>query len=255
MKNPFKALTKFDICLWVVAFATIILTFFLTRSQDYMTLVSSITGITMLMFIVKGNVVGQFLTVIFSVCYGIVSYFTKYYGEMITYLGMSTPAAIYAIVTWLRHPYKDSSSISIAKLNTKKVTIVGVISAAVTVAFYFILRALGTSNLAISTVSVALSMMAACFTVLRSPFYGLAYACNDIVRIVLWSMVAATDTSCLPIVVCFCLFFIYDTYGFINWTRMKKKQNAATAQPAEELPAQPSEEQSEQQPENNTQTN
>ncbi|MDE7107430.1 MAG: nicotinamide riboside transporter PnuC, partial [Clostridiales bacterium] len=89
MKNPFKVLNKFDICLWVAALAIILLTFFLTSSHDYMTLASSITGITMLMFIVKGNVVGQFLTVAFSVCYGIVSYFTKYYGEMITYLGMS----------------------------------------------------------------------------------------------------------------------------------------------------------------------
>ncbi|MDE7406563.1 MAG: nicotinamide riboside transporter PnuC [Clostridiales bacterium] len=230
MKNPFKALNKFDICLWVAAFTAIILTFFLIGSNDYMTLVSSITGITMLMFIVKGNVVGQFLTVIFSVCYGIVAYFTKYYGEMITYLGMSTPAAIYAIVTWLRHPYKDSSSISIAKLNAKKVSIVGVISAVVTVAFYFILRALGTTNLAVSTVSVALSMIAACFTILRSPFYGLAYACNDIVRIALWAMVAANNISCLPIIVCFSLFFIYDTYGFINWMRMRKKQTADETQ-------------------------
>lgn len=225
MKNIFKTLNKFDIILWVAAFTAILLTFFLTGSKDYMTLASSITGITMLMFIVKGNVIGQFLTVIFAVCYGVVSYFMKYYGEMITYLGMSTPAAIYAIVTWLKHPYKDSSSISVAKLNAKKIAIVGAISAAVTVAFFFILRELGTSNLAISTVSVALSMTAACFTILRSPLYGLAYACNDIVRIVLWSLVVATNITSLPIVVCFSLFFIYDTYGFINWTIMRKKQN------------------------------
>ena len=255
IKNPFKVLTKFDVCLWVAAFTAILLTFFLTKSKDYMTLASSITGKTMLMFIVKGNVVGQFLTVAFSVCYGIVSYFTKYYGEMITYLGMSTPAAIYAIVTWLRHPFKDGASISVATLNAKKVAIVGAISAAVTVAFFFILRALGTSNLAISTVSVALSMIAACFTILRSPFYGLAYACNDVVRIVLWSMVAATDITCLPIVMCFSLFFIYDTYGFINWTRMKKKQAAAAPQlqtepteSAQEQPQQPTDDDTTEQP-------
>lgn len=230
MKNPFKSLNKFDICLWVAAFTAIMLTFFLTSSRDYMTLASSITGITMLMFIVKGNVVGQFLTVIFAVCYGIVSYFTGYYGEMITYLGMSTPAAIYAIVTWLRHPYKDSASISVAKLNAKKLSIVGAISAVVTVAFFFILRALNTTNLAISTVSVAISMTAACFTILRSPYYGLAYACNDIVRIVLWALVAVSDSSCVPIIVCFSLFFVYDTYGFINWMIMRKKQNADTAE-------------------------
>ena len=224
MKNVFRIFNKFDICLWTVSVVSIVLAFSLSSRHDYFTLVSSVVGVSSLMFIVKGNVVGQFLVVIFAVFYGIVSYFFKYYGEMITYLGMSAPAAVCAIISWLRHPFKDKTQVAVGTLNAKKIAFVCIFSAAVTVAFYFILRALDTTNLAISTVSVTTSMLAACLTFLRSPFYGLAYACNDIVLIVMWILATVNDISYLPMVICFVLFLVYDIYGFFNWLSMRKKQ-------------------------------
>lgn len=234
MKNVFKIFNKFDICLWAISVATIVLVFSLSPSRDYLTLASSITGVSALMFIVKGNVIGQFLVVIFAVFYGVVSYFFKYYGEMITYLGMSAPAAVFAIVSWLRHPFKDRSQVAVGTLNAKKITAVCAVSAAVTVAFYFILKALGTTNLIISTVSVTTSMLAACLTFLRSPLYGIAYSLNDIVLIVMWVLATVKDISYLPMVLCFALFLVYDLYGFFSWTLMRKKQNADTAQTPQE---------------------
>ena len=225
MKKVFKIFNIFDICLWIVSVVSIVLAFTLSPRRDYFTLASSITGITALMFIVKGNVIGQFIVVVFAVLYGIVSYYFKYYGEMITYLAMSAPAAICAIVSWLRHPYKDNSQVKVGTLSAKKIAIMCIISAAVTVAFYFILRALGTANLAVSTLSVTTSMLASCLTFLRSPLYGIAYACNDIVLIVLWMMATVKDISYLPMVMCFILFLIYDLYGFLSWSLMRKRQS------------------------------
>jgi len=99
----------------------------------------------------------------------------------------------------------------------------------VTAAFYFILRALNTANLIPSTVSVTTSFVAVYLTARRSPFYALGYAANDIVLIVLWSMAAAQDISCLSVVICFAVFFINDMYGFINWMRMQRRQQQESA--------------------------
>ena len=233
MKKILKIFNIFDICLWAVSVLSIVLAFSLSARRDYFTLASSVTGVTALMFIVKGNVIGQFLVVIFAVFYGIVSYFFKYYGEMITYLAMSAPAAICAIVSWLRHPFKDHSQVAVGTLNAKKMGIVCLIAVAATVAFYFILMALGTTNLVISTVSVTTSVLAACLTFLRSPFYGLAYACNDVVLIVLWLLATAKDISYLPMVLCFVLFLVYDLYGFFSWSLMKKRQRDGKAESGE----------------------
>ena len=45
-----------------------------------------------------------------------------------------------------------------------------------TVGFYFILRALGTANLLVSTASVATSFLAAMLAACRNPYYALVYA-------------------------------------------------------------------------------
>ncbi|MBD5132093.1 MAG: nicotinamide mononucleotide transporter [Clostridiales bacterium] len=224
MKNVFKLFNKFDIILWVFSVAAIVVSFVVCGARDYLTLVSSITGVTALIFIVKGNVIGQILTMIFAVFYGVVSYFFGYYGEMITYLGMSAPAALVATISWLRNPYKDSAQVKVGKLTRVKVIVMIILATVVTVAFYFILDAINTTNLITSTISVTTSFIAAALTFLRIPLYGLAYAANDIVLIVLWVLASIENVGYIPMIVCFTLFFVYDVYGFISWTRMKNKQ-------------------------------
>ena len=90
--------------------------------------------------------------------------------------------------------------------------------------FYFILRALGNASLGVSTLSVTTSFLASALTFLRSPYYALAYAANDIVLIVLWVIASFADTSYIPMTVCFVMFFANDMYGFYNWRRMEKCQ-------------------------------
>ena len=111
MKNPFRDLTKFEFGLWLSSVIVVSLSYILSGAGDVMTALSSLTGVTALIFVAKGYVIGQVLCLIFSVFYGIVSFFFGYYGEMITYLGMSAPAALMAVISWIRHPYKDSKTV------------------------------------------------------------------------------------------------------------------------------------------------
>jgi len=189
-----------------------------------MTLCASLIGVTALIFIAKGYVIGQAMCIGFSVLYGIISFRYSYYGEMITYLCMSTPIAVAAVISWIRHPYKDTPEVTVSRVTKKQMTFALVLTCAVTLAFYFILRALGTANLIISTVSVATSFLAAYLTFLRSPYYGLAYGANDIVLIVLWILAAIEDISYLPMIFCFVMFLANDIYGFLNWRQMRKRQ-------------------------------
>lgn len=177
-----------------------------------------------MIFVSKGHPVGQVITVIFSVFYGIVSYTFRYYGEMITYLCMSAPIAVWALVSWLRHPYRGKSEVRVNTLSKREWALFLTAAVVITVAFYFILKALRTANLWVSVFSVFTSFIAAYLTVRRSRFYAFAYAANDIVLIVLWSLASYEALSYLPMVVCFAAFFAADIYGFLNWTKMIKNQ-------------------------------
>ena len=220
-----------ELTLWGLSCAAIVTAFCIWDRVQFLTLAASLVGVTALIFCAKGNPAGQALVIVFSVMYGILSFQARYYGELITYAGMSAPMAVYALVTWLRHPYAGNrAEVRVNDLRGREYALMFVLAAAVTAAFYFILRAFHTANLIPSTVSVTTSFLAVYLTARRSPFYALAYAANDAVLIVLWSLMAAEDLSALSMVICFCAFLLNDVYGFLNWMRMRRRQAAQAVQ-------------------------
>ena len=92
--NPFADLTPFERGLWCTSVAVIILSAVLMGGADLFSVIASLIGVTALIFVAKGYVIGQILTVVFAVFYGVISFGQQYYGEMITYLGRSSPMAI-----------------------------------------------------------------------------------------------------------------------------------------------------------------
>lgn len=220
----FSILTPFEWGLWLVSSAMVVVSHLLSPDGNVLSLIASLIGAAALIFVAKGHIAGQLLTVVFAVFYGIISFHFRYYGEMITYLCMSAPMALMAVVSWIKHPYRDTDEVEVSALSRRKIIALVVATVATTTVFYFILGALDTASLLISTLSVTTSFLAAALTYLRSPYYALAYAANDIVLIVLWVIAAAKAPSYFSMVMCFVMFLLNDIYGFVNWKRMKKRQ-------------------------------
>lgn len=229
MKTYLRGLTKFEIILWLTSVCAIALSFAASGGGDWLTAVASLIGVTALIFVAKGDVLGQILTVIFAVFYGIISFFFRYYGEMITYLCMTAPIAVLTIISWLRHPYKGTREVAVGHLTRRQVWIMIISALSTTTAFYFILRALGNANLILSTVSVTTSFVASYLTFCRSEYYALGYAANDIVLVGLWVSAALHDISYLPMVTCFVMFLANDIYGYCSWKKMRRRQSCDKA--------------------------
>lgn len=225
VKGLISYFSKFEIILWSFSVLSIIISFIVFDRSNYLTLCASLIGVTSLIFCAKGNPFGQILMIIFSIIYGIISYSFSYFGEMITYLGMTLPMSVFALVSWLRNLYKESKSeVAVAKLKKKDIPLIIISALVVTIAFYFILKHFNTANLLPSTFSVTTSFIAAFLTYKRSPFFALAYATNDIVLIVLWVLATKEDISYISVIICFVVFLFNDLYGFSNWLRMQKRQ-------------------------------
>lgn len=227
MKKLFSSLTPFEWGLWGASLLLVSASFALSPTRDALSFIASLIGVSALIFVSKGQVAGQILTVVFALFYGAISLPFHYYGEAITYLGMSAPMAIAATVSWIKNPSRDGREVAVGRMTPKKTLLLFLATGIVTVLFYFVLRALGNANLLVSTLSVTTSFLAAALTFLRSPYYACAYAANDVVLIVLWIAAAAQDISSLPMVACFTAFLANDLYGFINWRRMERRQAKA----------------------------
>lgn len=221
-KNYF---TKSEKLLWGLSAALIVLSFWLFDRGSYLTPIASLVGATSLIFNAKGNPFGQLLMIIFSLLYGIISYGAAYYGEMITYLGMTMPMAVVALVSWMKNPYNgNKAQVKVNVISKREAAIMSLLAAVVTVIFYFVLKSFSTAKLLPGTVSVTTSFLAVYLTFRRSPYFALAYAANDIVLIILWALASVEDIKCISVVVCFMAFLANDIYGFVSWQGMKKRQ-------------------------------
>lgn len=221
-----KYFSKTEIALWCLSVTFIIASFCIFDRENYLTFFASLIGVTSLIFNAKGNPFGQFLMVVFSLLYGIISFTFAYYGEMITYLGMTMPMAVFALVSWLRNPYNgNKAEVKVNTISKMETKLMMVLAAVVTILFYFVLEHFETANIVPSTLSVTTSFLAVYLTFRRSPYFALAYAANDIVLIILWVMASICDTRYISVVVCFIAFLINDIYGYVSWQNMKRRQN------------------------------
>ncbi len=223
--------TTFEKILWLSSVVTVILSFAIFQSFDLLACITTLLGVTSLIFLAKGHVAGQVIIVVFSLLYAYISFTFAYYGEMITYLGMTAPMAALATVQWLKNPYEEGKNqVKVADVTRWQMLKCAVFSAVVTIVFYFILRYFNTANLWISTLSIATSFVAMYLTYLRSQWYAFAYGLNDIVLIALWTLASLENITYLTMAVCFLLFLVNDIYGFINWKKMKIGQRETEKQ-------------------------
>lgn len=165
--------------------------------------------------------------IVFSILYGVISFRFHYWGEMITYLGMTLPMAVWSTVTWLKNPSKENGSeVAIQTLARRHLAALAASTVAVAAVFYYILKLLDTPNLFFSTVSIITSFLAAALTMLRSSYYAVGYAANDVVLIVLWVMASMENPAYIPVAVNFTIFLLNDLYGFISWKKREVLQTA-----------------------------
>lgn len=219
MNNPIKSLTKKEWCLWMGSLLIVMISNALTGDIDLITMIAACVGITSLIFAAKGNVWSQILMILFSILYGIISWRFHYWGEMITYLGMTMPMAIWSTITWIKNPAQNGKEVAIQKLKPKHVLGIIVSGVIVTWSFYLLLNMLDTPNIVFSTISITTSFLAATLTMLRSSYYALGYASNDIILIALWALASIENPAYIPVVVNFIIFFFNDMYGFVCWKK------------------------------------
>lgn len=117
---------------------------------------------------------------------------------------------------------KREKEVAIQRLTKKHIILLVVSGVIVTAVFYKILAVFSTPNIVFSTISVTTSFFAASLTMLRSSYYAVGYAANDVVLIVLWILVSIKEPRYLSVTVIFVIFLFFDLYGFISWKKREK---------------------------------
>jgi len=93
---------------------------------------------------------------------------------------MTMPMAIFALISWLKNPYKkNKAEVKVNRLKKGEPVFMWIATAIITLIFYFILSAFHTKNIIPSTISVTTSFLAVYLTFRRNPFYAIGYVSCD----------------------------------------------------------------------------
>lgn len=223
IKDSFKNLNKLELTILLTSEIIIILTFLCNKEKNILSLISSMLGGICLIFLAKGDYFGHIISIIFSITYIIIAYQCKYYGEIFIYLILMIPLSIISIIVWKKNQAKEHV-VKVKKITKKDTLLIIIITILMGIIFYFILKALKTNNLIISTISVMTSLSASILSIKRTPYYAIMYIVNDLVLITMWTLITIDDFSYLPNVICFITFLINDIYALINWKKLEKEQ-------------------------------
>ena len=224
MKKFFKDWSIFELIL-LLGSPLVILVVGIVFKSDALTMIASIVGIMCALFLAKGLVLGQFLGIAIVILYSIVSYKNGFYGELLIYLVIMLPMYIWGIVEWLKHKNGETKSVEVNSIKWKEWLIVSLCSVALFVGGYFLLKALNTNELIVSTLSIVDNIFAVYLLARRSKYGFISYIINDLILIALWGIpVIQGNWLLLPMLINPIVNLINDTYGVINWTRMQKSQ-------------------------------
>ena len=94
------------------------------------------------------------------------------------------------------------------------------------VGVYFLLKAFNTAYLVVSTIATMCGMLSGYLSIRRCEFNFLMYAVSNMITIVLWCLsIMQNSLVNLPILVAFCVQFLLNCFGLLNWIRIKRLQS------------------------------
>ena len=224
--------TKFEIALWLFSIISIIACFMIFDSSSYFTMISSIIGVTSIILCSKGNYYGEILMVIFSILYCIISYFFRYFSEIITYAFMTLPMSVLTYYSWSKNQFKEGKNEVklVGSISKKDTVLLIILTVIVTFSLHILLKIFNTRNLIVSTISLPTSFVAVFLSYKRNYYFAFWYALNDVVLIVLWFLASLVEVRYVSVMLCFIIFLVNDTYCFINLRKIHKNQEMITNQ-------------------------
>jgi len=191
--------------------------------NDFFTVFASIVGLINVSLLTMGLSCSYIFGISSCLLYPIPSYKSKLYGEVILYLLILLPIRIYGVISWLKHKNKKTKSVAIEDITKKETMILSIVAITMFVLFCLLLKVLDTRQVIFSSLSIVFSFVATYLLARRSKYGFASYLVIDVITTILWAIpLIKGDTNSITMFVAPLMWFVIDTYGFINW---KKQQN------------------------------
>ena len=189
---------------------------------------SSVTMIASLLF-AKARIEGFVVSLIGMALFGIVAFNNRLFGEVGVLILFGLPAQIAGVISWRKALNKTGDNklakIQIRRTSLKEITILVLICVVLSIGLYFLLAAIDTNLLLLSTISVVFTVFGTILMIRRSHLGTLGFALNDVSNFLLWlTIVLLGDITAIVMIVQPIMLLINNTYGVFEWHKMLRIQ-------------------------------
>lgn len=219
----YKRKIKLDQLFVASAIIVVILITIITENSWFACL-CGILGLLTIFFQAKGKVIGQFIGILDSLCYGIFSYTFRFFGEFVVYTLILVPIYIYGVFSWLFH--QKDTHVTHNNLSKKEWIIISILAIVFCVLFYFVMSYAKCDALVINVLSMT-SLTLANYLLARRNFMGFVFLImNDLILILLWSLTVFQCHDVFVMLICAIIYLINDIFGVISWLKIKNQEKA-----------------------------
>jgi len=227
IKAFFKGWNAFEIILLLLGL-TLPAVVALVIGGGILEVLSSTLSITVVLLVAKGKLEGYFLCLVSMAFYTAVCWRNAVYGEVILMLVFQYPIILFGIRSWLKNKRTDTQKgrvVIVNKVSKREIAVIITSQAAMAAGYFFVLRALGTEQLIVSTILFAWSIVATYLFMRRSHLNLAAFFINDIIAITLWALIiAGGTTSAAAVLVMPAMYLLNDGYGIYMWRKLRHNQ-------------------------------
>ena len=224
IKKYFKDWKLFEKIILSLSLLIILIVGIIFKS-DFFTLFTALTAVSTTMLLAKGKKEAYILYLICILLYIYVSYSNRYFGEVILYIFLILPMCISSLITWIRHPNKETNTVEVNLITKKERSIVYLLILPLSFCLYYLLRAFNTNELLVSVFTFICSLLANYYQIRRNKMSFYFYIIEDVSLLILWIIpIINGNLSLLPLIINSTFNLISDSYGIYNWKKLEEKQ-------------------------------
>lgn len=223
----FKSFTLFEILFISLSLLSVVVVSVIFKS-DALSLAFSIVAIIAVFALSKGVFIAPIYNIAMDILYCLQASRQNLYGEIILNAAILVPIQIVSMINWGINKSKQGE-IQINSIGWKEICIVLSCAVALIVPVYFMLKAFNTNYIYLSVVTFIFPIVSNYFIFRKSILQFVSFFIQNIVLIVVWLMPIFQGNASfgmLPMALTFVIFEINNVYGFINWSKKQKEQQA-----------------------------
>ena len=196
--------------------------------SDLLTVSCSVMWVLTALLLAKGNNLCRFFGVVSVILYSYLSFNNQFYWEVLVRALFVLPMDVLWIISWIRNKDDETNFVKINFIKRKEWTLSSVLFLFVFVWIYYLLKFFNTNELVISTISVMFTLFAIYLQIRRCKYSFMFFLFCDVILIILWGVyVFQGNIALLPIFLNSVILCINDAYGFYNWWKVEKLQEAS----------------------------